>query len=305
MQARADNGALFTTLATTVLDDVRHDRSHWQHGPIDIVMDLHGEIGNIAAAKQAMWTRFPSVLPELVPQLSRLRTDCKTLLHPAFYGPIASRMFNAVLPFRNEFITPMAAVAGSIAQELLEIAKGYKLNKAIINNGGDIAFFAQAAQIVVIRLLAPSGTLEFSAPNFQEFGIATSGWSGRSFSLGIADAVTVVATSAALADAAATMIANAVGPTLDHLAIVRVPADQLKDDSDLGSRLITKSVSTLPKALVKQALEQGQRYAAALLDEGVIFAASLSLQGDSVIVSNLAKQSMRLTQPSYQFKLTA
>ena len=41
-------------------------------------------------------------------------------------------------------------------------------------------------------------------------GIATSGWRGRSFSLGIADAVTVLAATAAEADAAATVIANAV-----------------------------------------------------------------------------------------------
>ena len=64
-------------------------------------------------------------------------------------------------------------------------------------------------------------------------GIATSGWRGRSFSLGIADAVTVLADRAAAADAAATIIANAVDLP-GHPAIVRVPACELAPDSDLG-----------------------------------------------------------------------
>ena len=54
-------------------------------------------------------------------------------------------------------------------------------------------------------------------------GIATSGWRGRSFSLGIADAVTVLAERASLADAAATLIANAVDLP-GHPAVTRVPA---------------------------------------------------------------------------------
>ena len=75
-------------------------------------------------------------------------------------------------------------------------------------------------------------------------GIATSGRHGRSFSLGIADAVTVLARTAAQADAAATIIANAVDLP-GHPAILRCPAHDLQPDSDLGARLVTRDVGDL------------------------------------------------------------
>src|SRR5260370_29537491 len=84
-------------------------------------------------------------------------------------------------------------------------------------------------------------------------GIATSGWRGRSFSLGIADAVTVLAAQAAAADAAATIIANAVDLP-GHPAIVRVPARELAPDSDLGDMPVTQGVGELAGEEVNQAL---------------------------------------------------
>ena len=73
-----------------------------------------------------------------------------------------------------------------------------------------------------------------SRPRIPARGIATSGRHGRSFSLGIADAVTVLARTASQADAAATVIANAVDLP-GHPAIVRCPAQDLQPDSDLGA----------------------------------------------------------------------
>ena len=78
-------------------------------------------------------------------------------------------------------------------------------------------------------------------------GIATSGRHGRSFSLGIADAVTVLAKTASQADAAATIIANAVDLP-GHPGIVRLPANELQPDSDLGARLVTRGVGALGRA---------------------------------------------------------
>ena len=75
-------------------------------------------------------------------------------------------------------------------------------------------------------------------------GVATSGRHGRSFSLGIADAVTVLARTASQADAAATIIANAVDLP-GHPAIVRCPACDLQPDSDLGARLVTREVGAV------------------------------------------------------------
>jgi uncharacterized protein len=311
MMITANNGARLRLLNS----GSGHDRSHWQHGPIDIVTDLHGSDEAIGGAKQAMWERFVECLPELVSELKKLRTSCNELLDGTsrnkeeltsfpfkgsnvFTGPIAQRMLKAVFPYQSQFITPMAAVAGSVAQELLEIAKRFELSKAIVNNGGDIAMFAKANENITIALLAPVGHIDFSSEHSIEYGIATSGWSGRSFSLGIADAVTVVAPTAAQADAAATMIANAVGCDLEHHAIERKPAQTLKDDCDLGMLPVTTKVGLLPLDLVKLALTQGQAFTQTLLDKKLILCASLSLQGRSVIVTT----SPRFDLP-YQIKL--
>ena len=83
-------------------------------------------------------------------------------------------------------------------------------------------------------------------PTIRSRGIATSGRHGRSFSLGIADAVTVLARTASQADAAATIIANAVDLP-GHPAIIRCPANELQPDSDLGARLVTRDVGELSR----------------------------------------------------------
>ena len=109
-------------------------------------------------------------------------------------------------------------------------------------------------------------------------GIATSGWRGRSFSLGIADAVTVLASSGAAADAAATLIANAVDLP-GHAAIHRRPARDLAPDSDLGDRLVTIDVAPLAVAEIEVALDAGFSVAENLRRQGSIQTAALYLGG--------------------------
>ena len=123
-------------------------------------------------------------------------------------------------------------------------------------------------------------------------GVATSGRHGRSFSLGIADAVTVLARTASQADAAATIIANAVDLP-GHPAIVRCPAHDLQPDSDLGARLVTRDVGELTGHEVEDALESGAACARKLLAEGLIDGAALRLQGETVLVSARAIDTRR------------
>ena len=100
---------------------------------------------------------------------------------------------------------------------------------------------------------------------------------GRSFSLGVADSVTVLAGNAAAADAAATLIGNAVN--CEHPAIIRAPAEQLKDDTDLGARLVTVDVPSLPEPAIAAALSGGRAEAELWRDRGLIHAAAIFLQG--------------------------
>jgi len=114
-------------------------------------------------------------------------------------------------------------------------------------------------------------------------GVATSGRHGRSFSLGIADAVTVLARTAARADAAATIIANAVDLP-GHAAIVRQPACDILPDSELGDRLVTRDVGPLDGNDIADALAAGEAQARQLLAAGLIEGAVLQLRGELRIV---------------------
>ncbi|HEX3378228.1 MAG TPA: UPF0280 family protein [Paraburkholderia sp.] len=269
-------------------------RWHWQHGPIDLILGADGEPDAVRAAYEACWARFSGVLQELVGELNALRQPVPAeaaLDDCPLQGPLARRMWRACHPHRARYITPMAAVAGSVADELIAAFARDGIARAFINNGGDIALHLSTGQRYRVGVFADlaqiSGTRFANGPTLDAHlaldaqqpirGIATSGWRGRSFSLGIADSVTVLARDAACADAAATMIANAVD--LDHAGIVRRPAASLKDDSDLGDLLVTVDVPRLPQPLIEFALARGVDVAHRLREQGLIEGAALFLQG--------------------------
>ena len=258
-------------------------RLHLQHGPIDLVIEAFGEREEVGAAYRQARDRFRTVLGELVEELPQLRkpvgVDGKHLIPT---GPTAQLMVAAVTPHRDVFVTPMAAVAGSVADEVMDaLVAGRDLNKAYINNSGDIAVHLTPGETlrlgIVGELFRPTidGKAELT---FEEpvRGVATSGWQGRSLSFGIADAVTVLAKNAAAADVAATLIANAVN--VDHPAIERAPARDMDDQSDLGDLLVTVGVGDLDHATVDAALAAGYATAKRMEGAGLIAGAVLVLK---------------------------
>jgi ApbE superfamily uncharacterized protein (UPF0280 family) len=199
-----------------------------------------------------------------------------------FKDPVAKRMCDATRPYSDCFVTPMAAVAGAVADEVLDaMLRDHAPAKAYVNNGGDIAFHLAGRETITIASAA--GPIRATASDNAR-GIATSGWQGRSHSLGIADAVTVLAKSAARSDIAATLIANSIDLP-GHPQITRVPAQTLSPDSDLGSRLVTTHVGRLSKEDAIEALERGVAFGKRLCDRGLITEAALTLQGRSTFVS--------------------
>jgi ApbE superfamily uncharacterized protein (UPF0280 family) len=264
-------------------------RLHLQDGPIDLIVEAHGSRENLRAAYAAAIGRFTGLLDELCDELVLLRRAAD----PAsceLQGVVARRMHAAVAPFAaDHFITPMAAVAGSVAEEILgAMMRAAWLDRAYVNNGGDIALHLADDEQFTVGLLDrpdPFGLMRTTTIRGREptRGLATSGRHGRSFSLGIADAVTVLARTAAKADAAATIIANAVDLP-GHPAIVRCPAQEIQPDSDLGSRLVTRDVGFLEKSEVARALEAGRDKTRRLLAMGLIEAAVLHLQGETCVI---------------------
>jgi ApbE superfamily uncharacterized protein (UPF0280 family) len=259
-------------------------RVHLHDGPIDLILEAWGTPAAVRAAHRAAAARMNGLLDELCEELAILRAPVGAL-SPIPVGPVARRMRAAVVPYADEsFITPMAAVAGAVAEAVLAaMVAASPLDRAYVNNGGDIALHLAPGQRFTTGLIDrpddPSliGTAIVEAEDAVR-GIATSGRHGRSFSLGIADAVTILAATAAEADAAATIVANAVDLP-GHPGIVRAPADSLDPDSDLGARLVTRDVPVLPAPERDQALRAGLDRAAGLIAAGRIVAASLHLQG--------------------------
>ena len=235
-------------------------RLHLQDGPIDLIIEAKGSEGDVRAAYEAAARRFTGLLDELCEELVELRRAADPVRCP-LKGVVARRMHAAVAPFAAEhFITPMAAVAGSVAEEILgSMLAAARLDRAYVNNGGDIALHLAGGEQFTVGLMDRPDrhglmrTMVIDADDPAR-GIATSGRHGRSFSLGIADAVTVLAKTASQADAAATIIANAVDLP-GHPAIIRCPANELQPDSDLGARLVTRDVGALRRERDRRRVE--------------------------------------------------
>ncbi|MGA8685190.1 MAG: UPF0280 family protein [Candidatus Sulfotelmatobacter sp.] len=265
-------------------------RLHLHDGPIDLIIEAFGVAGEVNAAYRAAAKRFVTVLDELCGELPLLRQRARAGCPPPV-GVIATRMVAAVLPYsERNFITPMAAVAGAVAEEILgSMTSAATLSRAYVNNGGDIALHLVPGESFAVGMVErpdrPSlfGKVELRSTEPVR-GIATSGWRGRSFSLGIADAVTVLADRAAIADAAATIIANAVDLP-GHPRVTRVPACDLAPDNDLGDRLVTRGVGELSQDEIAAALNAGVAVADLLLSAGLIRSAALHLCGETRIVS--------------------
>jgi ApbE superfamily uncharacterized protein (UPF0280 family) len=275
-------------------------RWHFQHGPIDLVIGADGEPGAVQAAHESAWQRFQPLLDELVAELPTLR---RPLQGPcSLRGRVARRMWDACRPFQAGYITPMAAVAGAVAQEMIGCYSRPGVRRAWVNNGGDIALHLAQGESLQVGLVADptrprarsaTGVLSPDADfrvhaGLPVRGIATSGWQGRSFSLGIADSVTILARTAAEADAAATIVANAVD--VQAPGIIRRPAHELKDDSDLGDIPVTVQVPSLPHDLVHRALAQGRRRAAELRAAGLLWSVALVCQGWLATLEEAAPQ---------------
>jgi ApbE superfamily uncharacterized protein (UPF0280 family) len=276
----------------------RWPRWHFQDGPIDLVIAAEGEAGAVHAAHQAAWDRFEGLLAELAFELPNLRQPVQPAGH-ALHGPVAVAMWRACAAAQRAaqgvFITPMAAVAGAVADALIGAYQRPGIQRAWVNNGGDIALHLAPGQQAQVGLVADLGAMDGARlartvagqgqldghllvrATDPVRGLATSGWRGRSHSLGIADSVTVLAANAATADACATLVANAVD--LPHAGIQRQPAHTLKDDSDLGDLPVTVAVPTLNAAQAQQALSDGLALARALQAAGVLHAAVLVCQG--------------------------
>lgn len=258
----------------------KHNRLFLNHGPIDIVLEAFGKDKPLAYEKAKKY--FSTLLNELVLDMDLLKKE--VVPHRNFNNKISQSMQNATEKFYPEFITPMAAVAGSVADNILNVlVKDTKLEKAYVNNGGDVSFYLTENQTVKSSLASIPNIIAEIDYKDKSRGIATSGWRGRSFSLGIADSVTVLADNAAMADAAATMIANSVN-IKNHPLIIKKPAEEIYEDSDLKNLMVTVEVGDLKQSEIEDALRNGNEVGKKYLENGLINSALIELHNCFCIV---------------------
>ena len=274
------------------------NRLHLQNGPIDLIVKARGRPAAVEEAYTRATHRFQTILSELVSELELLRRQTHQTM-PC--GTVARRMWTATQCFDLYFVTPMIAVAGSVADEIgSTMASVVGLDSWYVNNGGDIALGFNHNDEFRVGIMPLDGLRRGAIGVITREsgigGVATSGWRGRSHSLGIADSVTVLAETAAMADAAATLIANAVD--VDVPQVERAPAVDIDPDSDLGDRMVTLDVGVLDATLRAVALGRGEAVAAGFVDRGLVIGAYLYLQGKSTSVARGQNQFARKRTPT-------
>lgn len=199
----------------------------------------------------------------------------------AAYPPVVRRMITAVLATGDKSLTPLAAVAGAVSDEVADfIFQEAGVSKAVVNNGGDIAIRLRDDEVATVGInldyskATVSGILTLRE---EASGVATSGFGGRSFTKGIASAAVVWAHSASLADALATILGNATN--VDDQAIQRRLAEEIYPGTDIPGHWVTTAVGDISETKVEEALENGTTMVRKLRQQGLVFEALLALKG--------------------------
>jgi ApbE superfamily uncharacterized protein (UPF0280 family) len=196
--------------------------------------------------------------------------------------PLVLKMISSVMAIGDADLTPMAAVAGSIADEVADFLFERGMTKVVVDNGGDVAIRANREEPITVGIRPDVNDRAVSHvialdPGRPAHGVATSGLGGRSLTRGIASAATVVARTASLADAAATAVANA--SFVEDERVLRRRAEELDPYSDIAGLDVTVSVGALSEKERNEALSQSLRKAEDLVRREVILGAFVAVQG--------------------------
>ncbi len=205
---------------------------------------------------------------------------------------LAARMVQSVGLVGDRDLTPMAAVAGTLADAVADWLFEKGLPKVIVDNGGDIAIRISQGQTVTVGIRPQVTSRRIShvihlGPDRPSWGVTTSGVGGRSLTRGIASAVTVLAGNGSVADAAATAVANACFVKDD--GIIQVPAERIDPNSDMTGVLVTTEVGPLSSGKIRAAIERARQKADFLSEKGIIVGAVIALADVYAITAKIRK----------------
>lgn len=162
--------------------------------------NLAREIGDFVSAQRAALSTYLLLNP-----------DFQRSLVPVPVGPEAPAIAKEMAEAASRFgVGPMAAVAGTFAQAVADrfVVESPEI---LVENGGDVYLHGSRERIVALLAKPVEGArlaLRFDKDSLPAAVCASSAKVGPSLSLGQADMVTVVADRGAVADAAATALAN-------------------------------------------------------------------------------------------------
>jgi len=210
---------------------------------------------------------------------------------------LAQRMIESVRAISDIDLTPMAAVAGTIADAVADWLFGRGLTRVVVDNGGDVAIRLAAGETATVGIRPQINRFDISHiahldDRRSSWGVTTSGLGGRSFTRGIASAVSVIAESASIADAASTAIANAC--FVRDKNIRQTPAEQIDPNTDLAGKMVTVSIGKLTGAKRKVAQINALQRAEDLVACGVIAGAIIFQDKLFSMTSSLAARIRRI-----------
>jgi ApbE superfamily uncharacterized protein (UPF0280 family) len=251
-------------------------------GPMRLVISSH--LGRVPQREMNLEAaRVSFGLLERVARLQHILKQRQDRLPPRLEDPLGAGMIRSVLDIGDEDLTPMAAVAGTIADAVADFLLERGMTKVVVNNGGDIAIRLQEGQSarVGIRTDVTRGDYEHVIAldaGRASWGVATSGLGGRSLTRGVASAATVVASTASLADAGATATANA--SLVEDPQIVQRPAEEVDPHTDIRSLPVTVSIGSLSPEKKREAVSKAMARAEELVSRGVILGALVAVGGE-------------------------
>jgi len=220
------------------------------------------------------------------PQLSRPIPQMEELPQ----DKLGIRMIANANAIGDDDLTPMAAVAGTIADAVADWLLERKATRAIVDNGGDIAIRLADGEAATVGVRPQVNSSHISHvirlnDNRAAWGVATSGVGGRSLTRGIASAVTVLAPNASVADAAATAVANAC--FVEDNSVIQLPAEKIDPNTDLTGIATTVEVGFLSSEKISIALDAARWKAEYLSRRGVFWGAFIAFENVNIISKGL------------------
>lgn len=263
-------------------------------GPMKMVISAHmGKIPQKEMAIRAAEQSF-TYLERVANHKSLLARHFSEMPEGA-EDPLVAEMIKSTVAIGDEDLTPMASVAGTIADAAADFLFERGITRVVVDNGGDVAVRLRGGDPVRVGIRPEIESQRIADvisldPQTPSWGMATSGLGGRSLTRGVASAATVIARNASIADAAATAIANASYVEDEH--VMQRPAAEVDPNTDIAGLPVTIKVGPMSEENKQQALFRAMKRAERLSREGLTLGAFVAVGGSFAMTDGFRRRSV-------------